>query len=257
MMKVGIIGLGSVGSAAKHTLERHFEVEYYDKDGRGNWDEVISCQVILVCVSTNASDDGILDMTNIFSVANDLVKDVYSGLVIIKSTIQPGTIDRIEQLHPDLRISYVPEFLREKDAIEWFSEPDRLVYSCKSEDETILLNVFNWIDEGVPLLRMSNKEAEYGKLAHNAYIATKVTFTCEIERLCKLENIDSNNVMEVVWRDRRVNNPSHLTPKKGGYGGKCVPKDTLALAQLDPDKQSLLHILHERGEESVVSQRLM
>ena len=101
---------------------------------------------------------------------------------------------------------------------------------------------------------MSNKEAELGKLVHNAYIATKVTFTCEIERLCKLSNINEKCNGSCV-RDRRVNNSSHHSGK-GGFGGKCVPKDTQALAKLDPDVDSLLHILHNRGGEKSVHERL-
>jgi len=62
--------------------------------------------------------------------------------------------------------------------------------------------------------------------------------------------------MEVVWRDRRVMNPAHLTPYLGGFGGKCVPKDTLALSLEDPDKASILHKLHERGELESVKNRL-
>ena len=256
-MKIGIIGLGSVGLAAKYTLEKHYDVRVYDIDGRGSWNDVIGSNAILVCVSTNEDTDGTLDMRNILSVARDLEKSNYGGLMIIKSTLQPGTVDIIEKLHPSLRVAYVPEFLREKDAVEWFGDPDRLVYSCNKGDEELLMQIFNWIGPKVPRLCMSNKEAELGKLAHNAYIATKVTFTCEIERLCKLSNIDAKNVMEVVWRDRRVNNSSHLTPGKGGFGGKCVPKDTQALAKLDPDVDSLLHILHNRGGEKSVHERLM
>ena len=255
-MMVGIIGLGSVGTAARHTLESHFDVRVYDKDGRGDLEGIIHSDVALVCVSTDGVHNGTLDMSNIMSVSAELDKHNFDGLIIIKSTIQPGTIDYIESTYPDLRVSYVPEFLREKDALEWFANPDRIVYSCKPMDENLLLSVFAWVDDTIPRLRMSNLEAEYGKLAHNAYIATKVTFTCEIERLCNLETIDARNVMKVVWSDRRVNNPSHLTPYKGGFGGKCVPKDTLALASIDPDKESLLHCLHDRGGEKAVSQRL-
>jgi UDP-glucose 6-dehydrogenase len=62
--------------------------------------------------------------------------------------------------------------------------------------------------------------------------------------------------METVWRDRRVNNPAHLTPKKGGFAGKCVPKDTAALAQLDPDTGSILHMLSKRGSDEAHRERM-
>jgi UDPglucose 6-dehydrogenase len=137
--------------------------------------------------------------------------------------------------------------LREKDALEWFQNPDRITYSCRPEDEELLLKCFNWVQSNVPRIPMSNIDAELGKLAHNAFIATKVTFTCEIERISKHFGANPELVMETVWRDRRINNPSHLTPNLGGYGGKCVPKDTASLASIDPDPESLLHHLKQRG----------
>jgi len=255
-MKLSIIGLGSVGSAAYSTLVRQFETVIYDIDGRGSWDNVLGSNVVLVCVSTNGSTNGSLDMSSIYSVMDRLAQSSYGGLIIVKSTVQPRTIDNIKKIHPNLRLSYVPEFLREKDAKDWFGNPDRIVYSCDESDESVLLECFRWVDIGVPRIKMSHLEAEFGKLAHNTYIATKVTFTCEIERICKLNSIDANKVMEVVWRDRRVNNPAHLTPYLGGFNGKCVPKDTLALVTEDPDKDSILHKLYERGEHNNVKNRL-
>lgn len=62
--------------------------------------------------------------------------------------------------------------------------------------------------------------------------------------------------METVWRDRRVMNPAHLTPRLGGFTGKCVPKDTAALANLDSDKESLLHMLPKRGSDEVYRKRM-
>tara|TARA_B110000003_G_scaffold137159_1_gene138923 strand:+ start:3273 stop:4040 length:768 start_codon:yes stop_codon:yes gene_type:complete len=253
---LGIIGLGSVGQAAQSTLNSHFGTVGYDIDGRGDWNNVLQTRCVFVCVSTNAAKNGILDMSNIYSVSEMLSNSDYPGLIIIKSTLQPRTIDRIKQRFPNLRVAYIPEFLREKDAHEWFKNPDRIVYSCDDLDEKELLDYFTWVSESIPRIRMSHLEAEFGKLAHNAYIATKVTFTCEIERICELNSIDANKVMEVVWRDRRVNNPAHLVPYLGGFSGKCVPKDTLALVAEDPDSNSMLHSLFERGEAENVRRRL-
>ena len=84
-----------------------------------------------------------------------------------------------------------------------------------------------------------------------------MTFTVEIERLAKTFNVDPVPVMETVWRDRRVLNPAHLTPNKGGFAGKCVPKDTAALAKLDPDPESLLHQLLPRGSDEAYRERMV
>jgi len=256
MLNISIIGLGSVGNAAFTVLQEYHSVTGYDIDGRGLWKEVISSDAALVCVSTDAGENNRLDMSNINSVAKRLSDDGYQGVMIVKSTLQPGAMDSISNRYPNLSISYVPEFLRERDAVEWFANPDRIVYSADEKSEQATLACFDWVPPETPRIKMSHLEAEFGKLAHNAYIATKVTFTCEIERLCKINSIDAKKVMEVVWRDRRVNNPAHLTPYLGGYRGKCVPKDTRALANEDPDSNSILHKIHERGEFERVKERL-
>lgn len=253
---VGVIGLGSVGEAAFSTFSEHFHTVGFDIDGRGDWNEILASDLVVVCVPTNGTADKQLDVSSVLQVAEKLDADGFSGLMIVKSTLQPGTMDTINKQYPSLRIAYAPEFLREKDAFEWFKSPDRLVYSCSSGDEDTLLEYFTWINEDIPRIRMKHLEAELGKLAHNAYIATKVTFTVEIERLADHFGVDPRPVMETVWRDRRVMNPDHLTPRLGGFAGKCVPKDTAALAKLDPDPESLLHSLSKRGSDEIYCERM-
>jgi UDPglucose 6-dehydrogenase len=166
-------------------------------------------------------------------------------------------MDNIESEFPRLRLTYMPEFLREKDAVEWFADPDRIVISGENDDMEIALSCFDWVPESIPRLRMKHLEAELGKLAHNAYIATKVTFTCEIERIATEFGVDPYPIMESVWTDRRVRNSAHLTPGLGGFDGKCVPKDTAALSSVDKDPNSVLKILEERGSKKAVERRNM
>ena len=254
-MKIGIIGWGSVGNAAVLGLKPHHEVYGYDIDGRGRWSDIEESEIALICVQTDGNADGTLDMSNVFDVASNLNKSNYNGLVVIKSTLQPGTMDKLESIYPNFRFVYMPEFLREKDAIEWFANPDRIVASGSDNDIDLALDCFSWVPESIPRIRMKHVEAEIGKLAHNAYIATKVTFTCEIERICRSKNANPIPVMETVWTDRRVKNSAHLTPELGGFDGKCVPKDTRALASIDLDEESMIKILNMRGERDEVSKR--
>ena len=254
-MKIAVIGWGSVGNAAILGLRPHHEVVGYDIDGRGFWEDVVHSEVVLVCVQTDATADEDLDMSNIFEVSSRLADDNFRGLVIIKSTLRPGTMEELEVLHPNIRFVYMPEFLREKDAVEWFANPDRIVASGHTKNVDAAFDCFSWVPKEIPRIRMKHLEAELGKLAHNAYIATKVTFTCEIERICHSKGANPIPVMETVWTDRRVSNPAHLTPGLGGFDGKCVPKDTFALATADKDPDSLLKILHSRGSKEEVMKR--
>ena len=84
-----------------------------------------------------------------------------------------------------------------------------------------------------------------------------MTFTCEIERLCTLYGANADDVMRSIWVDRRINNKSHLVPGLGGFDGKCVPKDTYALAKFDSENKSLFNTLKKRGSAEIVNKNLI
>lgn len=260
MRSIGILGMGSVGNAVREGLSPHFEVRFWDIDGRGDLTATLEADAVFVCVPTEPlerrSSRSPLDMSNVKQAVETLQRSNYTGLVIVKSTIQPGTMNELVQTWPEGRLTYMPEFLRERSAVEWFANPDRLIVSGQSTDCDAAFEVFQWVPEWVPRIAMQHLEAEIGKLAHNAYIATKVAFTCEVERICVLHDVDPNPVMESVWRDRRVMNPAHLTPGLGGFDGKCVPKDTGALRSIDSDNRSLLKTVQEVGKKSNATARL-
>ncbi len=254
-MAIGIVGLGAVGTAVLEGMRLHHDVHGYDIDGRGHWDRIISSDALFICVPTDGTTGGGLDSEVVEGVVSRVSDSAYEGLIIVKSTLQPGTMSRLQSIFPSVRIVYMPEFLREKDAAEWFQNPDRLVAAGSPEDVEEAFGYFEWVPESTPRLAMSELEAEIGKIAHNSFIATKVTFTCEVERICKTFDADPQPVMEVVWRDRRVQNRAHLTPGLGGFDGKCIPKDTQALRSLDVDTP-LLDTVYQTGSKDAVRKKM-
>ena len=200
----------------------------YDIIGDYNWNHLLNCPIIFICVPTPSGKDGHLDCNVVESNLEKLNKDRYKGIVVIKSTLRAGFMDAASKRYPELKIVYMPEFLRENNSFTWSENPDRIVISGNNEDIDTVLRYFDWIKD-IPILKMNNIDAELGKLAHNAYIATKVSFTNTIELTSKACNADPINVMSVIWADRRVKDRSHLVPGLGGYSGKCIPKDTSEL----------------------------
>lgn len=225
---VGIIGLGSVGKVVKHCLCFYFDCADYDINGNHKWEDILDTSIVFICVSTPEGKDGRLDCSNIDNVLLRLSESGYKGIVIIKSTIRIGFMDHASRIYPALRLVYMPEFLREKSSFTWFVNPDRLVISGNEADIEETLTYFHWV-ESAEILKIDHKSAEVGKLAHNAYIATKVSFTNELEQICLEHGADPWHVMSVIWADRRVKSKEHLQPNLGPYEGKCVPKDTREL----------------------------
>jgi len=226
---IGVIGLGTVGKSVKHILGYYFETVGYDLKGDYRWDDILKSKIVFICVPTPEGPDGRLDCSKVENVLQRLSVDGYNGIIVIKSTIGVSFMEKALSEFPDFKFVYMPEFLREKSSFSWFVTPDRLVISGDPDDIKEVLGYFHWIDENVPILKMTHREAEIGKLAHNAFIAVKVSFTNEIETICRENDADTKNVMRVIWADRRVKSREHLQPNLGPYGGKCVPKDTREL----------------------------
>lgn len=224
MAEIGVIGLGSVGWAVIHGLSHKYSYAGYDIAENYDWEHILDTKIVFVCVGTPADLDGRLDCSQVESSLSSLTANEYKGIVVVKSTVRLGFFDYAIEKFAKLRLVYMPEFLRERNSYTWFLDPDRFVIAGDSKDTDIVMSYFAEFD-GVEVIRTDFKTAELGKLAHNSYIATKVSFTNEMEDICSRVSADPVGVMHIVDSDRRVKSKEHLTPGLGPYGGKCVPKD--------------------------------
>jgi len=236
---VGVVGLGEVGWAIVHGMSRHFTCTGFDIEGDYEWSSISRSDIVLVCVPTPGGPDDRLDCSAVRDVLARLSGDRYSGPIVVKSTVRVGFMDDASREFPGLRLVYMPEFLRERSRFTWFLNPDRLVLSGRAEDVDETLRYFSWV-RGATLIRTDHRSAEVAKLAHNAFIAAKVSFTNEIEEISRDVGANPEVVMAVVAADRRVLSDAHLRPGLGPYGGRCVPKDTAELTRVGGPKARLL-----------------
>ncbi len=258
---IGVIGLGSVGHALGTIMGYFYDVVGYDIVGDYDWNKILICKAVFVCVQTPSSSDGRLDCSRVSDVLARLSDSDYDGVVVIKSTLGLGYMDEVRSEFPDLRLVYSPEFLREKSALVWTASPDRLVLSGEQRDVEIVKDLYHWVEDA-EIIITDYKTAELGKLLHNAYIAVKVTFTNSAELMAKKIGADATVAMNIVSSDRRIKSKEHLTPFKGPYGGKCVPKDTSELTHYFENEASLIRAAEEFNKDllsknfDLASQRL-
>jgi len=231
MPDFAVIGLGSVGWAVVHGLHSQgYSYAGFDVKDQYDWKAVLDTKIAFICTSTPMSDKGRLDSSSIDNVLERLNLDGYWGVTVVKSTIPVGFMEQESGKYPNLRLVYMPEFLRERNSYTWFVDPDRIVAAGREEDVNDVLRYFNWA-KGTEIIRTDFRSAEIGKLAHNSYIATKVSFTNEMERISREFSGNPRDVMRIVWTDRRIQHSDHLTPGLGPYAGKCVLKDTNELIE--------------------------
>ena len=203
---------------------------------------VLNSDLSFICVGTPSNANGSLNTDYVTRVCEDigsgLAKKNAFHIVVVRSTLLPGTTE--EMLQPILEncsgktigigfgLGYNPEFLREGTSIKDFFDPPYTVIGA--DDEKVMeavKQVYSMLD--APLIEVPIKVAEMVKYVNNAFHALKVTFANEIGSICKQQNIDSHQVMEIFCMDRKLNlSPYYLKPGFA-FGGSCLPKDLRAL----------------------------
>ena len=242
-MKIGIIGQGYVGTAIKVGFEPYYDLETYDKYNEdkstcGLSDMVAECEVIFVGVPTPMNEDGSCHTDIVESVVKDIDKwssryhkDV-SPIVVIKSTVPPGTTDRLHRKYKNVNVVFNPEFLTEANFIEDFKTQDRIILGGTRKGTNLLRQVYSKVFPTAHIIKTGSKTAEMVKYMTNSYLATKVSFANEIYQICQKINIDYDKVVEYATLDERLGKTHLSVPGPDGdlgFGGHCLPKDLNAL----------------------------
>ena len=201
---------------------------------------VRSSLVIFIAVGTPPRGDGTADLKYVEEVAKEIASNLNGYRVIVtKSTVPVGTGDRIRKIvskhrkeQVDFDIVSNPEFLREGSAIEDFMRPNRVVIGANNAQAiSIMKDLYKplYLIE-TPFVIASIESAELIKYASNSFLAMKISFINEIANLCEKVGADVHMVAKGMGLDQRIN-PKFLHPGPG-YGGSCLPKDTLALLKM-------------------------
>ncbi len=196
--------------------------------------------VVFLAVGTPPREDGSADLRFVDQVARDVAEAMDGYKVIVtKSTVPVGTGERIEGiLRANLGtpvafdVASNPEFLREGSAIEDFMRPNRVVIGTSSEQAVaILRDLYRplYLIE-TPFVVTDIRSAEMVKYASNAFLATKISFINEMARLCEAVDVDVHVVARGMGLDHRIG--SKFLHPGPGYGGSCLPKDSMALIQM-------------------------
>jgi nucleotide sugar dehydrogenase len=246
MKTIGIIGQGFVGSAVYEGMKNHFETFAFDKDplkfsNASSIFEIISrAELTFLCVPTPMRKSGECDLNIVRAALNEIAESVKATgkkdyIVIIKSTIPPGTTDMLNQEYENLDIVFNPEFLTEANAVEDYKNQNRIIVGGERPGSTVVKQMFSKAFPQVPIIKTSAKIAEMVKYVTNTFLATKVSFANEMYQICQGLSIDYDKVIEYAKYDNRLGNSHWSVPGPDGhfgYGGSCFPKDTQALTYI-------------------------
>ena len=250
-MKIGIVGQGYVGTAVKTVFEKHYKVNTFDLNGKCNCidmeDLVDKSDIIFVCVPTPMKKDGSCDISIVESVIDEIEDvDISGKIVAIKSTIPPGTTNRLNQKCKNISVIFNPEFLTEANFIEDFKNQNRIIIGGERPSTTKLRQVYSLAFPDAKIVKTGSKTAEMVKYFTNTFLATKVSFANEMKQICDKIDIDYDKVVEYATYDERLGKSHWAVPGpdgKLGFGGSCFPKDINALINFSNEFNLWLHVI--------------
>jgi nucleotide sugar dehydrogenase len=243
MPTVGFIGQGFIGKNMADDFEdRGYQIVRYalEQPYVENREKIASCDIVFIAVPTPTTPMG-FSAEGLMSVLPLVGK---GKIAVVKSTILPGTTERLQQEHPHCIVLHSPEFLREKQAKEDTARPARNIVGMPKATKRYrdaAARVLSVLPPAPYAVIMSAREAELVKYAGNAFLAMKVVFMNVVYDIARGVGADFDTVAEAMLADERIG-PSHMHvidssghkgAKKGrGAGGHCFPKDLAALRAL-------------------------
>ena len=262
MTTVGVVGQGFVGgSMARVLAERGLRVFTYDKAGKASAGayEVRdlaalvlhvtrecagAVPVFFVCLPTPMLPDGVCDTSIVEGAVAELATFPGERVLVVKSTVPPGTTERLNVLcrewGTDAHVVFSPEFLRESTALEDMRHQTRIVVGGPrpwvNHAKAILQDAF----PEVPIVKTSSTIAEMVKYLTNVHLAARVVLSCELYQLCEKlraagHDIDYDKAVEYARLDPRLGGSHMNVPGDDGIQGArghCFPKDLAALRAL-------------------------
>ncbi len=252
-MKIGIVGNGFVGQA---TLLLYPKALIYDIIPEkcvplGTvMANIATCGIIFICVPTPVTGIGNCYTNYVEDVVNSIRTYSTCAHVVIRSTVPPGTCDK-------LKVHSMPEFLTEKNWLQDFkNEPARLIGVNKNIDDsekfiTIIRNLYKNAKEcgniNTDTIEIVEPfQAEIIKYTRNAFLAVKVAFFNEIYSFCQATGVDFDCIHRVILTDQRIGSSHTNVPGddgKRGFSGTCLPKDLLVFINEYKERDVENHVM--------------
>ncbi len=254
---IGIVGQGFVGNAVNAGMSRGFPIKTYDvipeKSNASSIEEL--CQtsdVIFVCLPTPMKKSGECDISIVDGVLNQINSIGSKKMVILKSTVPPGTCDSLQEKYENIDLMFNPEFLTEANAVNDFINQDRIVIGGSNNESLLKVrDMFKRMFESIPIMIMDCKSAEMVKYITNCFLSVKVTFANQIYDVCQSVGIDYSNVIKMATLDKRLGNSHWMVPGPDGdrgYGGHCFPKDMSAFLYFGKQNDTGLSLIEQSIE---------
>jgi len=239
-MNIGIIGQGFVGSAIREGLKSFYSVKTFDleseKCNSSHSQVCLESDIIFVCLPTPMRKDGSCDTRILEDAVSKINLECRNDpnrnrpVLVVKSTVPPGTTEKLNKLATVLNVCFSPEFLTEANSFDDFKNQSRIIIGGTGAKK--VKQMFRKPFPDIPIVVTKLETAEMVKYFTNCFLASKVTFANQMYQICLDNNIDYDKVCEYSLYDERIGKSHLAVPGPDGdlgFGGHCFPKDLAAM----------------------------
>lgn len=226
-MKVAICGHGWVGKAMRKLFP---DAVIYDPayDFGTSIADINKCDIAFICVPTPCIAEGKLDT----SIVEECVSWCECPLIVIRSTVNPGTCDRLAEKY-NKAIVFQPEYLGESPQHPMLDPMNRpfIIIGGLPQHIRKLIDLYTTVyNANITLRQVTAYEAEVIKLTENRAIAFKVAQMQELYDVCEKSGVNFYTIRDAVYADDPRFNLwfTFIYPDKRGMNSKCIPKDPFA-----------------------------
>jgi len=255
--KIGIVGVGYLGGAVKYWFDKqNFNAFFYDKHkGIGSLQDLNKAEIVFICLPTPFIEEKNKGFDD--SAIWEVLEKIEGGkIIVIRSTVLPGSTESYQKKFSQHKFLMNPEFLVAKTAIQDYLNPERQIIGYTEKSKDIAKDIFSILPKAPFERIVKATEAEMIKYFGNVFLANRVVFANQMHDICQKLGIDYETVKECAGADPRIG-CSHfdiLFDGYRGYSGTCLPKDTksfIRFAEKLGIEPKLFKILEEINEELV------
>lgn len=231
--KILIIGYGFVGKTiARSLVNRGYQIAHLDKYDK--FEERHCAEAAIVCVDTPTIEYGKQDVGNVDSALAMLERNMPGSPVMLKSTVMPEYAALLAS-----NVTYSPEFIRQGNGYADFEQQEFMLLGAGEFQANHWQRIFRYLK--TEYVQCTPEAAAWCKYMHNTFLATKVAFFHELDRIADEMHgdgkLDKSHFFEglaaIHQFDSTVGGTHLYAPNLDGvygYGGKCFPKDMEAFA---------------------------
>ena len=233
-VRIGSIGRGMVGEAIYQGFKNlNFEMSFYDpKFPESRLTDVVKTDIVFIAVPTLPNEKNECDISILEDVLEKLKDLDYKGVICIKSTITPGTTEKMIKKYNNDKICFCPEFLKERCAYEDFmiNNPICIVGTINLECFQIISKLHENISKTFKMV--SPIEAELTKYMQNVYNTYRILFANGMYEVCKFNKVEYNSVLDSLLERKELDEKYMKCDENiRGPSGPCLVKDSLAFNQ--------------------------